>query len=216
MTGVTQAGSTAELIAEHGARRSFPAGGVVFYEGDAGVFVYAVVSGEVKLTVATSAGRDVLIGVKRAGDAFGELAALDGRTRSATATATMPTVLAAVDAGVFLELLETRPAAAIEMLRLLAAYLRAANQRVSSSAGDDTVARCARQLLELADRRAEHHAGGRDVALAISQDDLAAWIGTTRESAARALAKFRAAGCITTTRGRITITDREALQLFAP
>ena len=216
MTGVTHAGSTAELIVEHGGRRSVPAGGTVFREGDAGGPVYAVVTGEVKLTVATSAGRDVLIGVKRPGDAFGELAALDGRARSATATATQPTVLSVVDAGMFLELLERRPAAAIETLRLLAAYLRAANQRVSAHAGDDTVARCARQLLDLADRHAEHRARGRVVALAISQDDLAAWIGSTRESAARALAKFRAAGCITTTRGRITITDAAALQLFAP
>jgi CRP-like cAMP-binding protein len=221
MTGITQAGSTAELIVEYGARRSVLAGSTVFREGDAGGFVYAVVSGEVKLTVATSAGRDVLVGVKRPGDAFGELAALDGRARSATATATRPTVLAAVDAAMFVELLETRPAAAIETLRLLAAYLRAANQRVSAHAGDDTVARCARQLLDLADRHAEHRAGGRraapaGVTLAISQDDLAAWIGTTRESAARALAKFRAAGCITTTRGRITITDAVALQQFAP
>ena len=202
MTGVTHAGSTAELIAEHGGRRSVPAGGTVFREGDAGGPVYAVVTGEVKLTVATSAGRDVLIGVKRPGDAFGELAALDGRARSATATATQPTVLSVVDAGMFLELLERQPAAAIETLRLLAAYLRAANQRVSAHAGDDTVARCARQLLDLADRHAEHRARGRVVALAISQDDLqrgsaprasrphAPW----RSSALRAASPRRVAG----------------------
>jgi CRP-like cAMP-binding protein len=216
MTAVTHAGSVAQLITEHGAHRTLAAGSTVFHEGDPGAFVYAVVSGEVKLTVATSAGRDVLVGVKRAGDAFGELAALDGRARSATATAVRPTVLAAVDAAAFLGLLERRPTAAIEALRQLSAYLRAANQRVSANAGEDTVARCARQLLDLADRHAEHHRPGADVELAISQDDLAAWIGTTRESAARALAKFRAAGCLRTSRGRITITDRSSLRAFAP
>jgi CRP-like cAMP-binding protein len=216
MTGVTQAGSAAALIAEHGARRSFLAGSTIFREGDPGVFVYAVVAGQVKLTVATSAGRDVLVSVKGVGDSFGELAALDGRARSATATATQATTLAALDATTFLELLETRPAAAVETLRQLATYLRAANQRVSASAADDTVARAARQLLDLADRYAEHHPDQSRIELAISQDDLAAWIGTTRESAARALARFRAAGCLATSRGRITITDTARLRSFAP
>jgi CRP-like cAMP-binding protein len=216
MTDVTQAGFTSALIVEHGARRSFSTGSTVFREGEPGAFVYAVVEGQVKLTVATSAGRDVLVGIKSAGDSFGELAALDGRARSATATAIQPTVLAALDAASFLELLEARPGAAVEMLRQLATYLRAANQRVSASAADDTVARAARQLLELADRYAEHHACDTAIELSISQDDLAAWIGTTRESAARALSKFRAAGCITTGRGRITITDAATLRTFAP
>ena len=215
VTRVTQPDVIAGLIIDYGNARRFKAGATVFREGDRGRFVYAVVDGEVKLTVATRVGRDVLVAVKRPGYAFGELAALDGRARSATATATRATVLAALDSTAFLEVLEQRPPAAIELLRQLAAYLRSANERVSASAADDTVTRAARQLLELASRFAEHHAAGARVELSITQDELAAWIGTTRESAARALGKFREANCVTTRRGQVFITDIGKLQAFA-
>jgi CRP/FNR family transcriptional regulator, cyclic AMP receptor protein len=112
--------------------------------------------------------------------------------------------------------LEMRPPAAIELLRQLAAYLRSANERVSASVADDTVTRAARQLLELTHRYAEHHSAGARVELSITQDELAAWIGTTRESAARALARFRDAGCVTTRRGHVVITDIARLQAFDP
>jgi CRP/FNR family transcriptional regulator, cyclic AMP receptor protein len=222
VTRVTQPDAIAGLIIDYGAPRRFDGGATVFREGDRGAFVYAVVDGQVKLTVATRAGRDVLVAVKRPGNSFGELAALDGRARSATATATRDTVLAALDGMAFLEVLESRPPAALELLRQLAAYLRSANERVSASAADDTVTRAARQLLELADRHAEHRSAGARVELTgarveltITQDELAAWIGTTRESAARALAKFRDAGCVTTRRGHVLITDIAKLLAFA-
>jgi len=215
VTSITQPGAIAGLIIDYGNPRRFDAGTTVFREGDHGAFVYAVVDGQVKLTVATRAGRDVLVAMKRPGDAFGELAAIDGRPRSATATATRATVLAALDGSAFLEVLERRPPAAIELLRQLAAYLRSANERVSASAADDTVTRAARQVLELAHRYAEHHSASTGVELSITQDELAAWIGTTRESAARALAKFRDAGCVSTRRGQVVITDIGKLQGFA-
>jgi CRP-like cAMP-binding protein len=216
VTSVTQPDAIAGLIIDHGTPRRFDAGATVFREGDRGAFVYAVVDGQVNLTVATRAGRDVLVAVKRRGHSFGELAALDGRARSATATATRASVLAALDGTAFLQVLEGRPSAAIALLRQLAAYLRSANERVSASVADDTVTRAARQLLELSSRHAEHHSAGARVELSITQDELAAWIGTTRESAARALGKFRDAGCITTGRGQVIVTDIAKLQEFAP
>jgi CRP-like cAMP-binding protein len=214
VTVVTPPGAAAGLIIDHGMRRRVNPGSAVFREGDPGTLVYAVVAGQVKLTVATRAGRDVLVAMKSPGEGFGELAALDGRARSATATATRATELAVLDGAAFLELLEMRPPAAIELLRRLAAYLRATDERVAASAGDGTVARAARQLLELSQRYAEHRGARAVVDLAITQEDLAAWVGTTRESTARALAKFREAGCLTTGRGRITITDLRTLQTF--
>jgi CRP/FNR family cyclic AMP-dependent transcriptional regulator len=216
VTGVTQPEAIASLIIEYGTNRRFDAGATVFREGDPGALVYAVVDGQVNLTVATRAGRDVLVAVKRRGHSFGELAALDGRARSATATATRASVLAALDGAAFLQVLERRPPAAIELLRQLAAYLRSANERVSAGVADDTVTRAARQLLELTRRYAEHQSAGARVELSITQDELAAWIGTTRESAARALARFRDAGCVTTRRGHVVITDIAALQAFVP
>jgi CRP-like cAMP-binding protein len=214
MTAITQADSVAALIAAHGARRQVPPGSVVFREGDRGASVYAVIAGQIKLTAATNAGRDVLLGLKGPGDCFGELAALDGRARSATATVLVPSVLAGVDTATFLDLLVGQPRAALQLLQQLSAYLRTSNQRVSASVAESTVARAAHQLVDLATRHIEHGPTDGPIELTITQDDLAAWIGTTRESAARALARFRGARCVATSRGRITVTDLTTLYSF--
>ena len=63
-------------------------------------------------------------------------------------------------------------------------------------------------LVELASLKQRHERPARpSIELDLSQTDIAEWIGATRESTARALAHFRAAGVIRTGRGRIVVDD---------
>jgi CRP-like cAMP-binding protein len=195
-----------------GRRRRFRARQRLFREGEPGDHVVAIVAGRVKVSVQTRSGREILLAVKEPGDLVGELSVIDGRPRSATAIALEPVDALLVTAPAFVEFVESHPRIAVRLLRALAAQIRAADRRsVDRDAGDITC-RVARRLVDLAERLGEHRGSGVEVTLAVSQDDLAAWVGATREATSRALGRLRSEGWLTTGRQRIVLTDLAALR----
>lgn len=98
----------ATLLRRHGYRK----GAVVFAEGDPGTTLYLIQEGEVKLTILSPDGKEVVLALLGAGGFFGELALLDGDARSATATARIPSMLFALEREHFLKFLESHPRAA--------------------------------------------------------------------------------------------------------
>jgi CRP-like cAMP-binding protein len=188
---------------------------VLFREGDAGGSVLALESGRVKVTVATPLGRELLLAVKEPGELLGELSSLDGRPRSATATALEPVQAVAVTSAEFSDFLDDHPRVALGLLRSLAGLIRDGDARVADHATGDTAARLARRLLSLADRFGEHNGPMVEITLDLRQEDLAGWVGATREATSRALAKLRADGCVSTARQRVQVVDAAALRRWA-
>jgi CRP-like cAMP-binding protein len=88
---------------------------------------------------------------------------------------------------------------------MLVDRLREADRRRAEFGAADAPSRIARLLVEVADH---------DGLVALTQEELAAMAGTSRESVARALAELRAGGLVTTERRRIAILDREGLARF--
>ncbi len=76
-----------DVIAENGRRRVFAPGDLLFVEGDRSHNVYVCLEGRVRVFLTMPSGRELLVGIKMPGDEFGELSALDGRPRSASAAA---------------------------------------------------------------------------------------------------------------------------------
>ena len=74
-------------IAAHGRLRTYGAGELLFVEGDHSDHVYVCVEGRVRIFLTMPSGRELLVGIKAPGEEFGELSALDGRPRSASAAA---------------------------------------------------------------------------------------------------------------------------------
>jgi CRP/FNR family transcriptional regulator, cyclic AMP receptor protein len=199
-------------LESNGRTHSYRKGEVLFREGARGTSVLALREGRVKVTVAAPSGREVLLVVKEPGQLLGELSALDGRPRSATATALEPVRAVALPASSFETFLEAHPRLGLRLLRSLASQLRDAAQLTADRDGGDTSVRVARRLLSLADRFGEHCGAAVDVTLGLTQDDLAGWVGATREATSRALSRFREEGLLTTARQRVTIHDVEGLR----
>lgn len=206
--------SLAELIVSRGTRLTLRNGQVLFAEGDPSTCVYCCVSGRIKVFVTTPTGRDLLLGVKDPGHAFGELSAIDLRPRSAAASAIERSVVAQLGADEFLEALETVPGLAVIVLRELAEQLRRANARVVARDSESTTIRTANLLLELGEKFQRHSPSSGDIVLPIGQDELASWIGATREATARALATFRRAGALSTGRQKIVLHGLGPLTLL--
>jgi CRP-like cAMP-binding protein len=92
-----------------GRLRSYPAGRALFREGDGGGTVFVVRGGRIKICTHTPAGREVVIALKARGSFVGELSALDGRPRSATAVAIEPAQVLALSSEAFNSFLEDHP-----------------------------------------------------------------------------------------------------------
>jgi CRP/FNR family cyclic AMP-dependent transcriptional regulator len=198
-------------LEDAGRPRRFRARQRIFREGEPGDHVIAVLSGRVKVSVQTQSGREILLAVKEPGDLVGELSVIDGRPRSATAIALEPVDALVVNAPAFAEFVENHPRIAVRLLRALAAQIRDADRRSVDRDTGDITCRVARRLVDLAERLGEYRGSGVEITLALSQDDLAAWVGATREATSRALGRLREEGSLTTGRQRIVLTDVPAL-----
>ena len=204
--------SVGDFVARNGRSRSYDTGEPLFHEGDPSVNVYACVSGAVKVYVTVPSGRELLLGLKLPGEELGELSAIDERPRSAGARAHEPSVIARMRGDDFIEGLRDHPDLAISVLRNLAAQLRRTNARLSARNSERTTVRAGHRLLELSGLMMRHGPSPDRIELSITQGELADWIGSTRESTARALATFRDDGLVSTGRGRIIVHDIDALE----
>lgn len=201
-----------ERLARDGRRRRFPRGSTLFNEGERSDRVVIVLSGRVKVSYFTEHGREVVLAVRSSGDILGELSALDGEPRSATATALEPVEALVLAAGQFRDFVCTHPRTALVLLEMLSGRLRDADRKRVEFGAYDSVGRVARRLVELAEDYGVPDVNGVRIALPLSQEELAGWIGASRKAVGNALQWLRGRGLVETRRRSITIRDVEALR----
>jgi CRP/FNR family cyclic AMP-dependent transcriptional regulator len=188
-------------------------GEVIFREGEPAERLFLIGEGRVKLTTASSAGQELLIGVLGKGQIFGELEVIDRGLRAMDAIAMEDAEVFAFDSDVFWTMLENRPALARRLLELMARRLRRADQTSQDLVFFDAPTRLARRLLQLAEEHGEHE-GNEDAArisVKVTQEEVAQMIGVTRASANRLIASFAGRGWIDWNEGYPLILQPEAL-----
>ncbi len=203
----TDSVTVGDFIAARGHELRLAPGQPLFFEGDRSDNVYACLAGRIRVFVTLPSGRELVMGRKHPGEAFGELSAIDARPRAASAVAVEASVVAQMSGERFLDELQNEPALSIAVLRSLTDQLRLANARLRARSGDTALVRCGHMLVELSSLKLRHDREAEQIELPVSQADIAEWIGATRESTARALARFREAGVVETGRGRVIVHD---------
>jgi CRP/FNR family transcriptional regulator, cyclic AMP receptor protein len=196
--------------------RNFEAGATIFLMGTRHDNMIAVLSGDVKISVPSAGGKEVVLAVLQAGEVFGEIAMLDGKDRSADAKALTPCTLAILHRRDVLAALEHNPAAWLALIGVLCRRLRETDQHLVDLALLEVPARIARALLRTADgpdRSSAARPGSNDFHL--SQRDLANMVGATRESVNKCLQEWQRRGIIKMRRGTISIADHAALEEVA-
>ena len=183
----------------------------LFYEFEAPDHVVTLLKGRVKVTRLSEEGREVLLAVRGPGDVLGELSAIDGDPRSATATALEAVEGLVLSTSDFLEYLERHPRVAIELLKMVSRRLRDSDQKRLEFGAQDTMGRVAARIIELADRFGEPIEDTLRIDLPITQEELAGWSGCSREAVSKALQGMRALGWLETARREIIVRDRESL-----
>ncbi len=190
---------------------------VLFSKGDPGDRLFLVASGLIRIGVLSAEGREVTYGMIRPGEMFGEIAVLDGGPRTADATAMETSELLALNRKDLLDFLGLHPAQALHLLAVLCERVRRADDLLEDIVFRSLPSRLAKHLLVL-----DGAMGTRDTAtgpaiLRLSQQEIADYLGISRESVNKVLSKWEQSGIVTLGRGQITLNKPLALeQFFAP
>jgi CRP-like cAMP-binding protein len=192
----------------------FRRGQAIFTQGDRAERVFVIERGWVLITSMAPGGREIVLGLRGAGDVIGDMSALDGAPRSASALA-VGEVQAIVAPSSALTRALSDAGTAMDLLRVLASRLRDADRKRLEFAALETLGRVAWRLQELSERFGEPTAEGIEVELPLSQEQLASWCGASREATVKALATLRTLGCITTGRRSVVIRDVAGLRRHA-
>ena len=194
-----------------GRARTHPARSILFLEGDDAHTVHIIRAGMVKVSV-TVAGREVILDVLGPGDLLGEMSVLDEGRRSATATTLSKVESSTIPAPAFQEFLAAQPSATSHLMSEVVRRLRDASRRQVEYGALDGVGRVCGRLVEMVDRFGRRSGGLVVIDGPLTQTDIAAWAGLSREAVVKALQSMRALGWIRTNPRSISVLDEGAVR----
>ena len=200
-----------ERVAQVAVPRSFRAHQVIFREGDASDTCYVVESGHARAVREHADGRSIALAHFGPGDIFGELAMFDDERRSATVEAIEEVDAIAILGADMRRLLREHADISYKLVIALGRRLRETNERLARQSFQTVQSRVAGVLTQLVEQAG---AGRTDVALTITQAEVAQLAGSSRESASRFLAVLERAGIVSQGRGRLTVHEPEALKRY--
>jgi CRP/FNR family cyclic AMP-dependent transcriptional regulator len=187
-------------LAERTAVRSYPKQAIILNEGDESDSLYLVMSGRVKIYLADEHGKELILAIKGPGQYFGEMV-LDGDARSASVMTLEPSQFVILSRGDFRTFLLGHAEVALQLIENLIRVARGLNRSVRNLAMLDVYGRVARILLELAVERD----GKLVIPEKLTQKDIAARVGASREMINRILRDLTTGGYVSVQDGRITI-----------
>jgi CRP/FNR family transcriptional regulator, cyclic AMP receptor protein len=195
--------------------RSFAAGETVFLMGSPGDNMMAVLSGNVRISVPSQEGRELVLAILFPGEVFGEIALLDGKQRTADATAMTNCSLAVLERREILSFFEHHPGAWPNIVNVLCDRLRKTDEHLTEVAFLQLPARLAKVLLRGVSVDGHSGAARQVQQIALSQRELGNLVGAARESVNKCLRGWQDDGIITIKAGVITIKNRAALEDLA-
>lgn len=183
-------------------------GQVLFEQGDDGDSIFAVTEGAIEISVLSASGRKLALDMMRDGAIFGEIALFDPGPRTATVTAVEPSKLRCVRYGDVLSQIQEHPDLAVDMIRLAGQRMRHMGNQLHEQVFLPMPTRLARKVLYLVPEEGSN-------LLALSQSELAEYVGATREAVSKTISSWKRAEIIEVSRGGLSILDREALRTLA-
>jgi len=190
--------------------RSYGAGEPICRMGDRGLSMMAVITGTVRISLPTVKGKEIILADLPAGELFGEIAMLDGKPRSANATALTKCELLVLERQHVIPFLKENPAVCLKLMEMLCARIRRSDERMADIAFFDLPTRLAKILLSYPEK-----ASG-PTRLSLSQAELAEMAGGTRENVNRCLRDWQRRGIVELKGGWTIILKPEELRRLVP
>jgi len=192
--------------------RKVARGTTIFAKGDSGSGLMGVVAGTVKVSVASADGKDIVLNLFHEGEVFGEIALLDGRPRTADATAMSDCELVVIERRDFVPFLSSHPDVMLKFIEILCSRLRRTSEQVQDITFLNLPTRLAKTLLQLTE--AEDGSATRRKA-DITQREISQMIGISRESTNKQLRAWAKRGWIRLERGGVGVVAPDKLATIA-
>jgi CRP-like cAMP-binding protein len=205
-TGLDEAalGSIRKFVFEKKAER----GESLSFEGEASDVLYFVFAGVVKAFKTSADGKEQIFRIIRPGESFNDVPALSGGVNLVSVEAMGPAVLNGIKKKDLETIIRERPQVAVNVIQVLSQRVQELVALVEDFSFRHVTGRVAKMLLEYADHKAGE--GPR-----LTQQEMAAMIGTAREMVGRSLKNLEGAGTIRMERNRIIIANQQALRELA-
>ena len=197
-----------EHLGSYMRKRTWARGETIFSKGDPGSGLMGVLSGSVKISVPSADGRDIVLRIIHPGEIFGEIALLDGRPRTADATAMTDCELMVIERRDFIAFIRSQPDLMMQIVEILCSRLRWTTEQVQDVTFLDLPTRLAKALLRLV---RENDGAAGDSKLTITQRELSQVIGRSRESTNKQLRIWAKQGWVRLQRGAVTVLQPEKL-----
>jgi CRP/FNR family cyclic AMP-dependent transcriptional regulator len=192
-----------DLASERSVRR----GQLIIQRGDPESSMMAVLRGSVRISTGSVDGKEVTLNTIRVGEVFGEIALLDGRPRSADATATEDSALLVIERRHFLPFLLANDDLVLRMLAVLCQRLRQTSDTLGDMVMLDLPGRLARLLVRLANDHGSSTPEGIRIDFKLSQRDIGTRVASSRESVNKQLHVWQDAGWLSLDHGYITLRE---------
>ena len=195
--------------------RNFQSGETIFLMGASGDSMMAVLDGNVRISVPSPEGKEIVLAIIQPGEVFGEIAVLDGKERTAEATAMTDCTLAILERRDVMGFLETNPTGWPRLVDLLCGRLRHSDRQIAEMAFLQLPVRLAKALLRMADMAAGLAGARAGARIRLTQRELGNIVGMTRESVNKCLREWQRKGVIKIEDNEIVIVKRDQLENVA-
>lgn len=195
-------------LSQHMVVRTIPKNVILINEGDQSDAMYVVLEGRVKAFLRDEFGKEVILNFQGPGEYFGEMALLDGQTRSASVITMEQSKFSVISRDDFLKFLGGNPEIALRLIRDLTERTRELTDNVKSLALMDVYGRVARTLLNMAEPTDDSEDSKLVVKQKLTQQDIANLVGASREMVTRILRDLNTGGYIDVKGKVITINNR--------
>ena len=188
-------------------REEYPKNSMIILEEEMGDVVFIVMSGTVKITRVNDEGKEVILAMLGSGEVFGEMAILDGESRSANALSQENCEVVTINREDFLNIIKTNNKVALNLMTEFAIRLRKSDQQIEALSLDDAEHRIGVSILNLAEEMGVIRQGAVTVENLPYQQDIANMAGTSRETVSRVMKIFEERGLITKSGHKLSIPD---------
>ncbi|MFW6022504.1 MAG: Crp/Fnr family transcriptional regulator [Halanaerobiaceae bacterium] len=190
-------------------RNEYSAGTTLFFQGDPGEYVFFLRKGKIKALKSNPAGEEQILDILQPGDVFGEVVLFGIDEYPATAVAMQDVEVIFLSREKFKDYFYKNPDIGWGMLQEMALKLRRAQRKIENLGLRDTRGRVAALLIDLLFKFGDSK---NKVYLDLNRQEMASFIGATRETVSRILSEFKNNGLISIDGNRIYINDMAGLK----
>jgi CRP-like cAMP-binding protein len=194
-------------------QREYKKDGTILQRDDRGDALFVIAQGAVKVVLYGENGREIILSTLKDGDFFGEMSLLDGAPRSASVISQEPSKILVLERLDFMEQVKQNPKIGLKVMEEMSRRLREADEKIGTLALLDVYGRLARLLMQMAKMEGQKGDEGVTILKRPTHQDIAAMIGTSRETVSRGLGDFARQGLIQMTGKQIFIPNKSLSEL---